>query len=166
MVALDFDTMKLKKLEIICALLAGLFLATACGGDTPEQRLEAAGEKVETVSNDLDTIRQRIEEHEAALDRLREEREKAKNRLGTLEERLDARATDTALFRAVQGALLEAKDLKESAINVLVEDRNITLVGSVPSAEDRERALDIARETAGVGSVRSRIRVDDQASGS
>lgn len=165
MVAIESRSMNMKSFAEVIAPLAILLLVAACGNDTPEQRLEAAGEKVEAVSDDLESIRQRIEEHEAELDRLRAQRDKAKDRLGTLEERLAARATDTALFRAVQTALLEAPDLKESAINVLVEDGNVTLVGSVPSAADRDQALAIAGNVAGVDSVRSRIRIDDPAAG-
>jgi osmotically-inducible protein OsmY len=43
---------------------------------------------------------------------------------------------------------------------VLVEDTVVTLVGSVPSVDQREKALEIARNTPGVASVRSRLRVN------
>ncbi len=133
----------------------------ACGGETPEARLSDAGEKVEEAEESLTSIEARIDEHEAALDRLRDRRRKMKDRLQSLEERLADRATDVALFRSVQSALLEEDNLRETAINVLVEDSVVTLVGSVPSAGERERALSIARETPGVAEVESRLRIDN-----
>lgn len=142
-------------------LAAALAALCACGGETPESRLSEAGEKVEEAEETLDSLEARIDEHEAALDDLRDRRQKMKDRLQTLEERLASRATDVALFRAVQSALLEEPDLKETAINVLVEDSAVTLVGAVPSTKQREKALEIARNVPGTEEVESRLRIDD-----
>jgi osmotically-inducible protein OsmY len=143
---------------LLASTLATLF---ACGSETPEARLGDAGEKVEEAEETLESLDQRIDEHERALDELRDRRRKMKDRLRTLEERLAARATDVALFRAVQSALLDEPGLKETAINVLVEDKRVTLVGAVPSADQRDRALAIARAAPGVGEVASRLRIHD-----
>lgn len=143
---------------LLASTLATLF---ACDGKTPEARLGDAGDKVEQAEETLDSLETRIDEHERALDELRDRRRKMKDRLQTLEERLAARATDVALFRAVQSALLEEPGLKETAINVLVEDKAVTLVGAVPSADQRDRALSIAREVPGVEEIESRLRIDD-----
>lgn len=146
--------------KTLAAAGAALLLA-ACSGESPESRLSEAGEQVEEVEDDLASLKARIDETEQTLDRLRARRSNMKDRLRTLEERLAARATDVALFRAVQSALLDEPGLKETAINVLVEDSVVTLVGSVPSAADRERALEIARNTPGAAEIRSRLRIDD-----
>lgn len=152
---------KLRAFFPAAALIATASIFAACAEDTPEARLSDAGEQVEEVEDDLASIEERIAEHEQALDRLRDRRQKMKDRLRTLEERLAQRATDVALFRAVQSALLDEEGLAETAINVLVEDANVTLVGTVPSAKQREEALAIARDTAGVATVKSRLRIDD-----
>jgi osmotically-inducible protein OsmY len=49
--------------------------------------------------------------------------------------------------------------VKALAIDVTTEDGHVTLTGSVRSAAERERALALARETAGVKSVRDQLRM-------
>lgn len=149
------------KISQAAFVLVAITFVSSCGGETPEARLTDAGEKVDEAEQTLESLESRIDEHEAALDELRDRRRKMKDRLGTLEERLAARATDVALFRAVQSALLEAPGLSETAVNVLVEDTAVTLVGTVPSAAQRDKALEIARNVPGVGEIESRLRIDD-----
>lgn len=86
-------------------------------------------------------------------------------KLDTLEERLAARATDVAVFRAVQTALLQEPALADTAIKVHVEHGKVSLHGVVPSEEQRERAIVISRATPGVGSVISRLRLDASGNG-
>lgn len=152
---------QLRKISPLLIAVVTMATAAACGGETPEARLSDAGDKVEEAEETLESLEAQIDEHEAALDQLRDRRRSTKDRLQTLEQRLEERATDVALFRAVQSALLEAPGLKETAINVLVEDTAVTLVGTVPSAEQRTQALDIARSVPGVGEVASRLRIDN-----
>ena len=68
-------------------------------------------------------------------------------------------ATDAVIFRAVQKRLLEDDDLSEVAIAARVSKGVVTLSGSVPNAKLRDRALEIARTTPGVGGVESVIEV-------
>ena len=136
---------------------------TACGESTPEARLEAAGEDLSDSTSELASLNVQIEETETKLEQLRDERRDLRDRVRTLEERLEARATDVAIFRAVQSALLEDTSLAESAIGVSVDDGRVTLTGMVRSVEERAQALAIAKQIAGVASVSSKIRVNNPA---
>src|SRR5690606_12701346 len=66
---------------------------------------------------------------------------------------------DTLLFRTVQARLLEDDALEDAAVSASVEGGVVTLSGTVPSEALRDRAVAVARETAGVVDVRSRIEI-------
>lgn len=150
----------------ICQLgIVTLVAATlsACGNSTPEARLEAVGEDLSDSTSQLDSLNTQIEETETMLDELRDDRRDLRDTVRTLEQRLEARATDVAIFRAVQSALLEDAMLSESAIAVNVEDGRVALTGVVRNKEEAQQALAVAKQIAGVDGVSSRIRVNDPA---
>lgn len=140
--------------------LIALFALAGCQPQTPEERLEAAGDALEESEDSLESVEQRIAEHEDALARLTKQRRKLKNRVLTLEERVAKRATDVALFRSVQSGLLEAEELSQSAIAVDAEDGVVRLSGLVSSEAEEAAAVRIARAVPGVASVQSRIDVE------
>ena len=140
--------------------LIALFALAGCQPQTPEERLEAAGDALEESEDSLESVEQRIAEHEDALARLTKQRRKLKNRVLTLEERVAKRATDVALFRSVQSGLLEAEALSQSAISVDAEDGVVRLSGLVSSEAEEAAAVRIARAVPGVASVQSRIDVE------
>ena len=141
-------------------LLFALLTLIGCQPQTPEERLEAAGEALEESEDSLESVEQRIEEHEDALAKLRKQRRKLINRVLTLEERVAKRATDVALFRSVQSGLLEAEELSQSAISVDAEDGVVRLSGLVSSQAEEAAAVRIAQSVPGVASVQSRIDVE------
>lgn len=131
-----------------------------CQPQTPEERLEAAGDALERSEDTLASIERSIAEHETALARLTKQRRALRNRVLTLEERVAKRATDAALFRSVQTRLLEADALSQSAIAVDAEDGVVRLSGLVSSDAEEAAAVRIARAVPGVDSVESRIDVE------
>lgn len=150
----------LRQLGVAALVAAAL---AACNQPTPEARLEAVGEDLSDSASELDSLNERIESTEALLETLRDERDGLRDKVRTLKQRLEARATDVAVFRAVQSALLEDETLKESAIGVSVEDGRVTLSGVALSEQEVGRALAVARNIVGVEGVYSRIRVKDPA---
>lgn len=138
-------------------LIAAVALLTllGCGQDTPEDRLEAAGDTLEAAEDTLADIEQKIELHEQSLADLRNKRRQLRERLLTLEERLAARATDVAVFRAVQSALLEDEALSQRAISVDAEDGVVVLRGLVSSEQEEMLAMRVANTVPGVAAVRS-----------
>jgi len=141
-------------------------VALACGGSDPEEDLKAASAAVEEaraqVSADRESV-QALEAEAAKVDKqLAEARavlREAENELAQRESAVNRSATDSVLFRAVQKQLLEDDDLSNVAIAARVSKGVVTLSGSVPNAKLRDRALEVARATPGVGRVESQIEV-------
>lgn len=145
-------------------LFAALILA-GCDKPPPEEQLSAAGQALGDATSELADLNTRIEQTESSLDELREERRTQRDKVRTLEQRLEARATDVAIFRAVQSALLSDERLQEVAVAVDVEDRVVALSGIVRTQEQARRAVELSDQVAGVASVSSRIRVNDPKAG-
>lgn len=159
-------TIRLPRHASVVVVAAVAMLATAgCTKNAPDERLLETAENVDDVTAEIQYLDQQIADLEDELDRLREERWRMAAKLDTLEERLAARATDVAVFRAVQTALLQEPALADTAIKVHVEHGKVSLHGVVPSEEQRERAIVISRATPGVGSVISRLRLDASGNG-
>jgi len=85
--------------------------------------------------------------------------EAARQQLAKSSNRLEQQATDVALFRAVQESLLGNDRLRSSNVVAHVRDGVVTLYGTVPDAQRRDRAVEVARSTPGVSSVESQIVV-------
>jgi hypothetical protein len=151
---------------VLAAGLLAVLLLPACGDDAPEQRLEAASEALSDARADADQAREQLAERERkATEELQEARSalrEAESELLSAQQLMERRATDVALFRAVQAAMLDAPQLQTAAVEVRVDDGVVTLAGVVQDAEARQRALELARETAGVRDVRDQLDVVEE----
>src|SRR5262245_40590460 len=68
-------------------------------------------------------------------------------------------ATDSGVTTKVKAKLAAANDVPASKIEVTTKNGVVTLTGNVESAEVKERALQLARETKGVTDVVDMISV-------
>ena len=150
----------------LAPLLLGLALGPACGDAPPEERLAeaeaavvAATEETKQAQSELETLRSRVEARAEELAEAERELARAQESLVAAAERAEARASDVALFRAVQSRLLEAEALAPFAVQASVRNRIVTLRGEVDTLSQAERAREIARETFGVTAVRSQLQV-------
>jgi hyperosmotically inducible protein len=66
---------------------------------------------------------------------------------------------DSGLSTRVKTALLNAPDVAANDISVSAQGGVVTLSGSVRSAEERERAVAIARQVSGVSEVTANVQV-------
>lgn len=73
--------------------------------------------------------------------------------------RVSADTDDVTITTRVKTALLNAPDVDGLGIDVSTNQRVVTLSGRVASTAARDRAIDIARDTAGVVEVRSTLEV-------
>jgi hyperosmotically inducible protein len=74
-------------------------------------------------------------------------------------ERAKAALADGALTAKIKSKMALDDTLKARDINVTTNDGIVTLTGHVSSASEHERAVQLARETAGVKSVHDQIAV-------
>lgn len=75
-------------------------------------------------------------------------------------------ANDAWLWTKVRAQLLTADDLRESSINVDVENDVVTLSGTVANGNQKVRAADIAKKTDGVKSVTNKLTISASGSNS
>lgn len=134
----------------------------ACSPPAPEERLIDVAEDVSDMQDQLQTLNEEIASHEQAIQELREQRQRARKHLLSLEERLALRATDLAIFRAAQSALLDEPTLQDAAVLANVEDSVITLTGSVANDKERQTAVKIAESVPGVQSTIVRLQLIDE----
>ena len=72
---------------------------------------------------------------------------------------------DATITTRVKTALLNDRSVNGSTIDVSTANRVVTLSGKVRTAQERERAVAIARGTGGVADVRSTLQVDGASGG-
>ena len=155
----------MKSVSFVAGTLTAALLL-ACGGSDPEVDLERASKAAEETRSELEVAAETVKQREADVKQAQTELEAARAALRKIEAELakrvakvDRRATDEVLFRAVQKRLLEDDSLAIVAIAAHVNNGLVSLTGNVPDAETRDRAVAVARETPGVDRVTSQIQV-------
>lgn len=154
------------------AWLAALALAAlgpgagGCGDDAPEERLAEAQQAVnraeaetKQAEREVERLRSRVASREAEVERAERALAESQEALREAAARVEERATDVALFRAVQTRLLEDDTLEPYAVSASVEDGVVTLHGAVETYDEADHAARIARETFGVIGIRNRLRI-------
>lgn len=116
-------------------------------GDVPREELRATAERVAAAVPDVRQVVNHLRVSPAAAPPLTPER--------TLGESLD----DHALELRVRLAFSLNRELKGKEIGVRSFRREITLEGEVATVRQRQLAVEVARETTGVGSIRDELRV-------
>jgi len=113
------------------------------------QEVEMAREVAEASLAEVDAVEMELL---AAQSEFRQA-EQALKSLGVDRPREASVVSDIALFRKVQGEILQAKPLAQVAISVEVKMGVVTLRGLVPSVQVRTLALNIAERVSGVRRV-------------
>ena len=108
-----------------------------------------------TVANNNANANRRAptrEEYERERDRYNREAKESGRTVGT-------GANDGWLWVKTRFELATADDLRDSTINVDVDNAVVTLSGTVASAAQKTRAETVAKAVEGVGSVRNQLKV-------
>lgn len=74
-------------------------------------------------------------------------------------ETLGQHVDDATITTKVKAELLGAKDLKSQHIHVKTRKGTVSLTGSVPSADDRDNAEQVAQNVSGVQTVKNHLKV-------
>ena len=143
----------------------------ACGEPSIEEKLSNAEAllvdaraAVQEAQEQVDETQESLEQAQSDVEAARQELRDAESRLAEVESKVDFRATDALLFRAIQKRLLEADELTDLAIRAEVVRGGVTLHGSVSRPEARDTAIEIAKSVPGVARVDSRIEVLEESS--
>ena len=148
----------------LTALAATIAIVAGCSAPSPEDRLIEAGDDVSNTEDRIAAINAEIDAHQQAIQNLRKERQNARASLESLEKRLERRATDLAIFRAAQEALLNEPTLEDSIVVANVDDGIVTLEGAVSNAEKEQKAASIVSSIPGVKSTNNRLQLVDDGS--
>ena len=152
---------------LLSLLVLGLIASglTACDGGGGG--LEEASAQAERVARDVEAARNVVERREgelkdamAALEEARQNLAEVETELAEARKNVEEAVSDNDLFRTVQQALLEDAELEAHAISARVQQRVVTLEGSVPSDELKGRAEAIAADALGVATVVNQIRIE------
>ena len=148
----------------LVAAAAAVFVAVGCDDNGGEAQLQAASQTVEETRAEVEAaavaVQEKSEAAQLAHDQLvaaEQALAEAQQRLAEAEGIVAGLSTDDLLFRSVQRRLLD--ELEDVAIDASVDGAVVTLRGRVPDPSQRDFAVDIARQTPGVVSVRDRIVV-------
>jgi osmotically-inducible protein OsmY len=143
---------------IALAALAGLLPAcdnTANQNATTNRNANAVATATATPTPVANTNSNRAptrEEYEANKERYNREAKESGRKVGT-------GANDTWLWIKTRFDLAAADDLRDSTINVDVDNDVVTLSGTVASASQKTRAEQVAKAVEGVKSVRNQLTV-------
>jgi len=85
--------------------------------------------------------------------------ERVGERIGAAADTVGEAFSDGTITAKIKSKMALDDAIKASDINVSTSDRVVTLSGKVRSASERERALQLARETEGVKSVNDQLRM-------
>jgi hyperosmotically inducible protein len=94
-----------------------------------------------------------------AKDRADDKADRAQKKAGDATERSGEVLTDAAITTAVKSKFLADSDVSGMKIDVDTNNGVVTLHGTVPSAAEKRRAVQIAKETDGVKSVKDNLKV-------
>lgn len=156
--------MKFRSVLFAAVSLAVAGSLAACGGvsNTNNSRngvsnlgANNANNSAIVVNSNTNTTRwnSNISKEEYERDRARYEREKSST------ETIGQGVNDSWLWFKTRSALAMADDLRDSTINVDVENDVVTLKGTVASAAEKSSAEKVAKEVEGVKSVRNQLTV-------
>ena len=126
-----------KRMQLLAVFAAGTALfAAGCG----ESRNTTVGQKVDNAADKV----------AAATDRAADKTAAAVSKAG---DKMD----DASITAKVKTALMAEPGLKSLDINVDTRDNNVTLAGTVGSAELKQKATQIAQQVEGVKSVSDQL---------
>ena len=156
-------------LRLVTPGALALALALGCGPSDEEAAFRDASEELAESRDAVAAAQEAVAEEEAEfaeaeaeLAAAREALREAKANLSEAQAAVGRHATDDVLFREIQGRLLEDDALAEVAISARVEKGVVTLAGEAESAEQRERAAEIAESVPGVIGVENRVVVSER----
>ncbi|MBH03915.1 MAG: hypothetical protein CMP08_07305 [Xanthomonadales bacterium] len=135
---------------------------------SPQEQYDAAVESVNEAQSAIQEARKKVEKTEEKIAEAREDHQEAQqtlnkkqNNLREARARAQKQASDEILFRVLQRDVLTKDAFEKSAISVSVDQRVVTLTGSVPDADTRNEAVKLVRNQPGVADVRDQLELEN-----
>jgi hyperosmotically inducible protein len=139
-----------------CVLAASSLALIAVAGCDKPNPAESAGKQID---QSMQKMGQRVDQvTDRAKEGVANTRERAREQVAKTGQVLD----DTAITAAVKAGIIAEPGLKVLKIDVDTKDGQVTLTGSVDSAENLERATQVASNVNGVKGVDNRLAVSSK----
>src|SRR5688572_12860968 len=139
-----------------CVLTASSLALIAMAGCDKPNPAESAGKQID---QSMQKMGQRVDQvTDRAKEQVAQTSERAKERVAKTGQVLD----DTAITAAVKAGIIAEPGLKVLKIDVDTKDGQVTLTGSVDSAENLQRATQVASSVNGVKRVDNRLAVSSK----
>jgi hypothetical protein len=153
----------MKKLIALVAALAVAALLMACDNSTTNSNNSNNGNRTAANANNTNTAPANANNSNRAAAPTREEYEKNKESYGKqakdLGSKIGAGAEDLWLWTKVRAALAAVDDLRDTTINVDVNNAAVTLRGTVATQDQVKKADTAAKGVEGVKSVSNQLKV-------
>ena len=139
-----------------CVLAASSLALIAVAGCDKPNPAESAGKQID---QSMQKMGQRVDQvTDRAKEQVAKTADRAKEQVAKTGQVLD----DTAITAAVKAGIIAEPGLKVLKIDVDTKDGQVTLTGSADSAENVQRATQVASSVQGVKSVDNRIAVSSK----
>lgn len=122
-----------------------------------QKSLNDAKNRVQSARQQVQQAQQSYQQAQQKLDATRQDIQKARQNVAQ-------DATDQILFRVLQRDVLKKSQFENAAISVGVEQRVVTLTGSVPDKSTRDDAVKLVKQQPGVAHVVDRLNIGDDQS--
>jgi osmotically-inducible protein OsmY len=134
----------LSLLVVLVGVVAYNYLSGTAGSRVP--RLERPGTVGTSGSASVETARERGAE--------------VGEKVAVAAAKVKETAEEAALTSKIKAKMVLDDNIKARAIDVTTDDSSVTLSGTVRSVDEHDRAVRLARETAGVTQVIDRLRIE------
>ncbi|KEZ76796.1 periplasmic protein [Salinisphaera hydrothermalis C41B8] len=105
--------------------------------------------------------REKVQDAQKNLKQAQNKLQQARQKVISATQAVNQTVSDEVLFRTLQKKLLDNDEFSKSAISVGVNQRVVTLTGTVPDQDTRKKAVQAVRSQPGVESVNDQLQVSN-----
>lgn len=105
--------------------------------------------------------REQVQDAQKKLKQAQDKLQQARQKVIAATQAVNKTVNDEVLFRTLQKKLLDSDKFSKAAISVGVNQRVVTLTGTVPDQNTRKQAVQAVRNQPGVASVNDQLQVSN-----
>lgn len=155
---------------IVCLMLATL-VAAGCS-ESPQEKyndatsnLNDAKKARKQAQDNVADARKQVQKAQKKLSDAQDKLQQKRQKVIAAKQAVNKTVNDEILFRTLQKKLLDNDKFSKAAISVGVNQRVVTLTGTVPDQATHKQAVQAVRSQPGVASVNDQLQVSDGKNG-
>ena len=145
--------------------MLAMLVAAGCSQSPQEKyndatnNLNDAKKARKQAQDNVADAREQVQDAQKKLSKAQDKLQQARQKVIAATQAVNKTVNDEVLFRTLQKKLLDNDKFSKSAISVGVDQRVVTLTGTVPDQDTRKQALQAVRSQPGVASVNDQLQV-------